>query len=726
MLLRPFAEFLSRLRESMRHSKRKSQTFPVAEFLEHRILPANTAIQVADIFSGTGDSSPKYLTTVNGMLYFSAKDSAHGAELWKSNGTAEGTVIVKDITAGSVSSDPKFLTNLNGTLYFSVHDGVHGYELWKSDGTDAGTVLVKDIRSGAASSFISYLSNVNGTLYFSADDGVHGSELWKSDGTADGTMLVKDINPGAGEPDLRNFTAVNGLLYFTADDGVHGTELWKTNGTEAGTVLVKDSFAGTNTTNGNPNSASPASLTNVNGTLYFTASGTSSEYELWKSNGTEAGTVLVKDINSVSDSYGASYLTNVNGVLYFGARNSDGGGQLWKSSGTSDGTVIVKEFKGNSYYGVSYITNVNGTIFFTAGDRSGSAELWKSNGTAGGTTLVKNLYPGAMDFSLYQLTNVGGILYFAADSGSAGTELWQSDGTASGTALVKDIFPGESGSNPDSFTNVNGVLYFRARTPGAGKELWRISDGNVAPTGISLSSTTIGDHSAPNSTVGSLSATDANSGEAFTFDLVAGTGSTDNSSFSIAGRTLKLIPSSDLATQSSYSIRIRVTDHGGLSFEKQFTISVTQVSSTTPVLTLNSAPLVYHVSGRKAVAVDAAATIAANDGMALNFNGATLQVSGHSSKETVSILKQGGIALKGKSVLVGNQVVATFSGGKKGSTLSVHFNASATQGQVQTVLRSVAFKSTSKVPGNRTLKLQIRNIGSVNSNPAEKTVQVGP
>ena len=66
-----------------------------------------------------------------------------------------------------------------------------GTELWKSDGTESGTVLVEDINPGG-SSFPQYLTNVAGTLFFFANDGNSGQELWKSDGTATGTVLVKD------------------------------------------------------------------------------------------------------------------------------------------------------------------------------------------------------------------------------------------------------------------------------------------------------------------------------------------------------------------------------------------------------------------------------------------------------------------------------------------------------------------------------------------------------
>jgi ELWxxDGT repeat protein len=82
-------------------------------------------------------------------------------------------------------------------LFFTAADGVHGKELWKSDGSRAGTVLVKDIHPGAfgaGGEYPSELTGVAGKLFFASDDGVRGRELWKSDGRRADTVLVKDIN----------------------------------------------------------------------------------------------------------------------------------------------------------------------------------------------------------------------------------------------------------------------------------------------------------------------------------------------------------------------------------------------------------------------------------------------------------------------------------------------------------------------------------------------------
>jgi ELWxxDGT repeat protein len=118
---------------------------------------------------------------------------------------------------------------MNGALFFQATDNINGTELWKSDGTDTGTVMVKDIYSGLYGSWPRYLINVNGRLFFAAGDGSNGYELWTSDGTPTGTVLAGDIYPGPGNSlSLTSvpMAAADGVLYFAANDGWHGVELY--------------------------------------------------------------------------------------------------------------------------------------------------------------------------------------------------------------------------------------------------------------------------------------------------------------------------------------------------------------------------------------------------------------------------------------------------------------------------------------------------------------------
>ena len=168
------------------------------------------------------------------LFYFENTDGGV-QQLWASDGTAAGTRLVTILSAPLDDSSTGFVdhssTTIGGTLYYATNDITDGYELWRSDGTAAGTVMVKAFLPASS---LSDLISVNGALYFEANDGVHGTELWKTDGTAAGTVMVKDIWPGPGKSLPANLTNVNGTLYFSANDGTDGVELWKSDGTAAG------------------------------------------------------------------------------------------------------------------------------------------------------------------------------------------------------------------------------------------------------------------------------------------------------------------------------------------------------------------------------------------------------------------------------------------------------------------------------------------------------------
>ncbi|MBW4520762.1 MAG: pre-peptidase C-terminal domain-containing protein [Scytolyngbya sp. HA4215-MV1] len=424
--------------------------------------PSNAPVK--DIFNGNSptDPVPSNLTAVGNTLFFTANNGTDGIELWKSNGTPAGTVMVKDIFSGATGSAPSSLVAFGNTLYFAANDGVNGIELWKSDGTAAGTVLVKDIFLGANGSSPSNLFVVGNTLYFTANNGANGVELWKSDGTTAGTVLVKDIN-SFGDALPYSFAAINNTLYFFANNGLTGIGLWKSDGTAAGTVQVRDvSFVV---------DEDPGSLIAVGNRLFFTAVGsTTVGRELWTSDGTTAGTVQVKDINPTADfGSGIANLTSFNGALYFTA--SDGTGtRLWKSDGTAAGTVQVA----NSPASPNRLTVVGSTLYFRAGN-GGTGELWKSDGTAAGTVLVLDINGSTNtgSNSIDELINFNGTLYFRANDGVNGLELWKSDGTAAGTVLVKDFNPTGS-STPQFLTVVGNHLFLVANDGTTGNELWVI------------------------------------------------------------------------------------------------------------------------------------------------------------------------------------------------------------------------------------------------------------
>src|SRR5215203_3283888 len=308
---------------------------------------------VEDIYPGETGSEPNWLMDFKGTLLFTADHPKFGEELWKSNGTKPGTRLIKDIDPGPLvinavedtetgSSEPDNVLRKRNVIFFSAKTVRYGEELWKSDGTESGTKLVKDINPDSPPgarcdqsecgipkgwSHPDTVTVMGKQVFFAADDGKHGVELWKSDGTESGTKLVKDINivKGNSNPndnhavnqsaEVEKLFAVGKTLYFRANDGKHGVELWKTDGTNRGTTLVKDinpaAPAPTNAACSDRKDCAGSSWADdltvvgksVDGRrLYFNANDGTHGVELWKSDGTERGTTLVKDINPSSES----------------------------------------------------------------------------------------------------------------------------------------------------------------------------------------------------------------------------------------------------------------------------------------------------------------------------------------------------------------------------------------------------------------------------------------
>ncbi|WP_428307354.1 ELWxxDGT repeat protein [Lacipirellula sp.] len=435
----------------------------------------------------SASSSFANFTQVGSTAYFTVDQGAYGIDLWKTDGTADGTQRVDGVPSVETSgaSYARRLANVNGTLFFVANRvGLDGRELWKTDGTAAGTLLVKDIRPGTLPSNPSYLVNFNGTLYFTAEDGVSGNELWRSDGTAAGTLLAHDIVAGGSSSAPAHLAVVGDTLYFRAQNAANGAELWKKTGAAA-PALVRDIAVGSN-------SSGLSTLTNFNGKLLFNASPTQDaafDAEPWISDGTTAGTTLVKDVLHATASGYPSVTVEVNGVHYFLANDGAHGVELWRTNGRTAGTSLVKDIRPGSLSAFSTnsvlkFANVNGKLYFPANNGSNGVELWVSDGTAAGTKLVKDINSGSASSSPAQLTNVGGIIYFSANDGVTGNELWRSNGTAAGTQLVANLQPSAISSTPENLVTVDGTLYFTADAPSLGTQLWKIPAGSSAPVRV--------------------------------------------------------------------------------------------------------------------------------------------------------------------------------------------------------------------------------------------------
>jgi ELWxxDGT repeat protein len=353
----------------------------------------------------------------------------------------------------------------------------YGEELWKTDGTPEGTVR---LFQGLVHDLIGF----GGTLYFAGSRPQGGYELWKSDGTPEGTVRVKDVLPDYSAVNLRLLSVVNGQLFFGVGSSFNyndSFDLWKTDGSEAGTVKVTDVPVYVDITSMAPNALHV--FAGSGNYLYFRrhTGGDVRGGELWRTDGTSAGT------GRVGTAYDPRELIDVGGALYFVASNpgSFSGETLYRVAPGASAPAGVRTFHGGDYRLVSGLTKVGDRLFFSApSTTSQSMALWKSDGTAAGTTVVRTVPNSALEPSsprVLYVTDVDGTAYFVmSETDPEGMDgivggLWKSDGTSAGTVKVRD-FAAPVYSSPLVFMSAGGKLVYSD-----GKYLWR-SDGTTAGT----------------------------------------------------------------------------------------------------------------------------------------------------------------------------------------------------------------------------------------------------
>jgi ELWxxDGT repeat protein len=183
---------------------------------------------VKDIRTGTSNSLPSRFFGFKNQVFFRASDGTTGTELWKTDGTEAGTVLVKDINPGAGNSSPDNFYIADGRLFFTASDGTNGTEIWTTDGTAAGTVLYTDFNAKGSSNPSNFTEVVPGVQLFTANDSLIGNEpylLINLNGFSD-TALVQDINPGPAGSDAGFFVNNGHVMYFSATTAKLGTELY--------------------------------------------------------------------------------------------------------------------------------------------------------------------------------------------------------------------------------------------------------------------------------------------------------------------------------------------------------------------------------------------------------------------------------------------------------------------------------------------------------------------
>lgn len=412
-----------------------------------------------DIYTGGMGSEPADFTLMNGALYFSAATAAEGRELWKTDGTPGGTTLLKDIVPGAGSSNGINKYNLftNGTyLLFAANTAAEGLELWTSNGTAAGTVLLKNIHAGADSSSPRNFYVLNNIVLFLARDAANGEELWKTDGTAGGTLLVKDINAGLGSsaslelfpgfsiPLFSAFHTFNNRAYFIATDGSSTGQMWGTDGITANTTLVKDIVPGASLSY-----ILLVNAVNLPAKFIFPVSDGVSRSELWESDGTPGGTVLFKSFSPITpgDLPLISLPYSFDGVsgtvsqalfqgnkFFFLAGTATEGTELWISDGTLANTSMVKDINPGPANGLDINENISYLytstfFFFAANDGVNGNELWRSDGTEAGTVMVQDINLNAASANPeLSLVNNGKVFFSATDGNDPLTDLFVVDG----------------------------------------------------------------------------------------------------------------------------------------------------------------------------------------------------------------------------------------------------------------------------------------------------------
>ncbi|MGJ8744533.1 T9SS type A sorting domain-containing protein [Polaribacter sp.] len=453
---------------------------------------------VSDINQGTAGSFPKDFFEFKGELYFSAlitepfSNASEEYKRWKTDGTISGTTQLDNLPITN-----HFYPTENYIFYFD------GQKIVKTDGTTTETVTINlDLLEYQVGAYGNY-------FYFTGQSDPQNnndSALYKTDGTTT-TLLMnfpssEYLEASDNEKNIFKFNDSKIIIYLTTDS--HGREPYITDGTPAGTMLLKNITQDDDDT---PNT----NFYQVNNFSIFSLD----KKHLWSSDGTENGTIKIKEFTGASYKT-IDFITPFNNKIYFGFDK-----ELWETDGTESGTKLVFNninsdgiivgiakrdtdlliltqkgihlFDGNSntttrlntpnlalIKGGNQFLNTGSKVFFNAEEVGKDDRLWSTDGTENGTIPLNKFWPDNVVPLTFKTINDKLIFSSGSYSGANNIgELWVSDGTDVGTKLLKDINKTSNlSAYPRFHTLLNGKIYFVADDDMNGRELWR-SDGTT-------------------------------------------------------------------------------------------------------------------------------------------------------------------------------------------------------------------------------------------------------